>query len=382
MKAGGPAVDNLCIFRVNARSALFLSSVFCILLNGGNPMNFTDRKFPDRFVMTLSILLVVILGTAYLAAADVGQSMGGSKFIDVDGIRTRYFEGGSGEPVVLVHGGHYGMSGGAVGFMPVFPELAEHFHVYAVDKLGMGLTDNPKEDSGYSMQATTQHIYQFMKTLGLENVHLVGHSRGGLPVARIAMDHPELIKTLTLFDSNTLAPGDPKPSTSNLSPPGPPPTRESIREGLMSSRNTYHKDYVTDEYVEAQLEVALHPKIRQAAEQLDRLRKRFIERNPEKVEARPALANNSGTGWWLYEIKDSTLEMLNAGQLKTPTLVIWGYNDPSATHEMASDLFQVISKSVDQAQLHFFNQCGHSPYHEYPQEVTNIMVNFTANVKN
>ncbi len=340
-------------------------------------MNFTDRKFPDRFVMTLSILLVVILGTAYLAAADVGQSMGGSKFIDVDDIRTRYFEGGSGEPVVLVHGGHYGMSGGAVGFMPVFPELAEHFHVYAVDKLGMGLTDNPKEDSGYSMQATTQHIYQFMKTLGLENVHLVGHSRGGLPVARLAMDHPELIKTLTIFDSNTLAPGDPNPSTPNLRPPGPPPTKESIREGLMSSRNTYHKDYVTDEYVEAQLEV-----IRQAAERLDMLRKRFIERNPEKVEARPALANNSGTGWWLYEIKDSTLEMLNAGQLKTPTLVIWGYNDPSATHEMASDLFQVISKSVDQAQLHFFNQCGHSPYHEYPQEVTNIMVNFTANVKN
>jgi hypothetical protein len=31
MKAGDPAVDNLCIFRVNARSALFLSSIFYIL---------------------------------------------------------------------------------------------------------------------------------------------------------------------------------------------------------------------------------------------------------------------------------------------------------------------------------------------------------------
>ena len=86
-------------------------------------MRLSHRSFPGHFIVTLSILLVVILGTAYLAAADVGQSMGGSKFIDVDDIRTRYFEGGSGEPVVLVHGGHYGMSGGAVGFMPVFPEL-------------------------------------------------------------------------------------------------------------------------------------------------------------------------------------------------------------------------------------------------------------------
>jgi hypothetical protein len=49
-----------------------------------------------------------------------------------------------------------------------------------------------------------------------------------------------------------------------------------------------------------------------------------------------------------------------------------GYNDPSATHEMAVDLFRVISRSADQAQLHFFNRCGHSTYHEYPQELTNL----------
>jgi 2-hydroxy-6-oxo-octa-2,4-dienoate hydrolase len=344
-------------------------------------MRLPKRSFPLHFSKALNVLLVLILATAYSTAANVGQSMGDSKSVEVDGIQTRYFEGGSGEAMVLVHGGHYGMTGGAVGFMSVFPLLAKHFHVFAVDKLGMGLTDNPNEDSGYSMQATTQHIYRFMQTLSLENVHLVGHSRGGLPVARIAMDHPELIKTLTIFDSNTLAPGDPKASTPNLRPAGPPPTKESIREGLMSSPTTYQKDFVTDEYVEALLEVALHPKIRQAAERMDMLRKRFIERNPDKVEARPALANNSGTGWWLYEVKDSTLAMLDAGRLKTPTLVIWGYNDPSATHEMAEDLFQVISKSADQAQLHFFNRCGHAPYHEYPQEVTNIMVNFTANAK-
>ncbi len=111
------------------------------------------------------------------------------------------------------------------------------------------------------------------------------------------------------------------------------------------------------------------------------LRIRFIEQNPDKVAARPALANNSGTGWWLYEFKDSTLEMLDAGQLKTPTLVIWGYNDTSATHEMAANLFGVISQSSDRAQLHFFNRCGHAPYQEYPQEVADLLVSFTESVK-
>ncbi len=340
-------------------------------------MRFSYRSLPGQLAKTLSILLVVILGTAYSTAADAAQSIVGSKFVEVDGIRTRYFEGGSGEPIVLVHGGHYGMAGGAVRFMPLFPLLAEHFHVYAVDKLGMGLTDNPKEDAGYSMEATIQHIYRFMQTLGLENVHLVGHSRGALPVARIAMDHPELIQTLTIFNSNTLAPGDPKPSAPNLRALGPPPTKESIREDVR--RTTYLKDDVTDEYVDAQLEVALHPKIREAAERLELLRKRFVQKNPDKVDARPALANNSGTGWWLYEIKDSTLQMLDAGQLKTPTLVIWGYNDASATPEMAADLFRVISRSADSAQLHFFNRCGHSPYHEYPKAVTDLLVSFTGN---
>ncbi|MCZ6769492.1 MAG: hypothetical protein O7D93_09625, partial [Acidobacteria bacterium] len=55
---------------------------------------------------------------------------------------------------------------------------------------------------------------------------------------------------------------------------------------------------------------------------------------------------------------------------------IWGFNDPSATYAMGVDLFQAISTSVDRAQLHFFNRSGHSPYHEYPQEVTNVLVSF------
>ncbi|MCH7479591.1 MAG: alpha/beta hydrolase, partial [SAR324 cluster bacterium] len=89
---------------------------------------------------------------------------------------------------------------GAVGFMSVFPVLANHFHVYAVDKLGMGLTDNPKEDSGYSMQATTQHIYRFMQTLGLENVHLVGHSYGAAICLRAALTHRARLHSLTLVE--------------------------------------------------------------------------------------------------------------------------------------------------------------------------------------
>ncbi len=341
-------------------------------------MNLLRRVLLRRSVVVVVALLFLTTEKSYTA------SMGEAKYVDVDGIRTRYFEGGEGEVMVLIHGGAFGStSSSAIVWMPIFASLASHFHVYSVDKLGMGLTDNPASDSGYSMQATLDHIYRFLETLGLENLHLVGHSRGGLPVANIAVNHPEMVKTLTIFDSNTLALEDPPPHSPNLSPPGPIPTKESIRKSLMSSSSTFHKDYVTDEYVEAQLEAALEgrEKNRAVAVRFDALRKRFIERNPEKIRARPGLANNSGTGWWLYEVKDSTLKAIRAGRLSTPTLVIWGFNDPTATYAMGMDLFQLISKSVDRTQLHFFNQSGHSPYHEYPQEVTNIIVSFTGSGK-
>jgi len=340
-------------------------------------MNILRRVLLKRSVVVIVALLFLTTVKSYPA------SMGEAKYVDVDGIRTRYFEGGSGEAMVLVHGGHYGESGGAVGWMPVFPYLAAHFNVFAIDKLGMGLTDKPASDEEYTMQATVKHLHRFLETLGIDQVHLVGHSRGSLPVANIAVNHPEQVKTLTIFNSNTLAPVDPPPSAPNLSPAGPPPTKGSIRKRLLSGSSTFHKDFVTDEYVEAQFEVALkgRAKNREVAERFDALRKRFIELNPEKVQARPALANNSGTGWWMYEVKDETLAAIKTGRLKTPTLVIWGFNDPSATYAMGLELFELISNSVDQAQLHLFNQAGHSPYHEYPREVIDLMLSFIESVK-
>ena len=56
--------------------------------------------------------------------------------------------------------------------------------------------------------------------------------------------------------------------------------------------------------------------------------------------------------------------------LKTPTLINRGFNDPSGTSEpyrLGLELFEMISKSVDQAQLHFFNQAVHAPYRDHPR---------------
>ncbi len=93
--------------------------------------------------------------------------MGDAKFVDVEGARTRYFEGGQGEALVLVHGGQWPATASADGWRPIFDHLAARFRVYAFDKLGMGFTDNPKRDADYSMDAIIQHAYGFIRAVGI-----------------------------------------------------------------------------------------------------------------------------------------------------------------------------------------------------------------------
>ena len=126
------------------------------------------------------------------------------KFVDAAGVNTRYFEAGSGEPIVLVHGGQFGFYSSALDWSTVFDLLARDFHVYALDKIGQGYTDNPKHESDYVMETTVWHLRAFLAAVGIQAAHLAGHSRGGYTIARLALEDPELAKSLIIVDSGTL----------------------------------------------------------------------------------------------------------------------------------------------------------------------------------
>ena len=131
--------------------------------------------------------------------------MKNEKFVDVDGTRTRYFNEGTGEALVLIHGGNFGNDDN-VDCAENWDGFAKSFHVYAVDKIGQGYTDNPKNDD-YSIQAVVKHVYGFIQVMGLKKVHLVGHSRGGYLVTRLTREYQDMITTLTIIDSSMTAPG-------------------------------------------------------------------------------------------------------------------------------------------------------------------------------
>lgn len=305
--------------------------------------------------MRMFLLGIVAVGVTVPALLSCGvayaEGMGEVKFIDVHGYRTRYFEAGRGEALVLVHGGSLGTTVSAEDWDSIFGRLAEHFHVYAFDKLAMGETDNPRTDEEYTMKATIDHAYGFLQQIGVQTVHLAGHSRGGLPVARIAVDHPELVKTLIIFDSNTLAPEDP---STNI-------------------------DWY-EQQAASQPPRILPAKIQAVKDKMELLRSRYIEANRDKVEKDPALAIiRSPSPWWLRDTKYETLDLIRAGRLKAPTLIIWGFNDPSAPVILASHLLNLIAPVVSRTQLHVFNEGTHSVYRDHPEEAASLVVNFIKN---
>ena len=132
---------------------------------------------------------------------DPRSEIGGlkSKFVDVNGVKARYYEAGQGEPMVMVHGGFTAGSSTANVFSRNIPSLAKHFHIFAVDRLASGMSGNPTSDKQYSYQGDVDFVYDFIQTLKLGKVHLVGHSAGGAIVLYLAIEHPDIARTLTIL---------------------------------------------------------------------------------------------------------------------------------------------------------------------------------------
>jgi pimeloyl-ACP methyl ester carboxylesterase len=149
------------------------------------------------------VSLFVLIGVQVEARAEVNSdaSVGGltAKFVDVHGVRTRYYEMGQGEPMVMIHGGSMAGSCTANVFSRNIPGLGKRFHVFALDRPASGMTGNPLDDKDYNYASETEFIYEFIETLKLGPVHLVGHSASGAIAFFLAIEHPEAVKTLVII---------------------------------------------------------------------------------------------------------------------------------------------------------------------------------------
>jgi pimeloyl-ACP methyl ester carboxylesterase len=123
----------------------------------------------------------------------------GSNTVTVEGYRVRYSVEGpkDGPPVVLVHG----LGGRAEDWLNLAPYFASAgYRVYMPDLPGYGRSEQPAGFS-YSIPDQADVVVGFLDALGLKQVDLGGWSMGGWIAQRIAVEHPERVQKLMLFDS-------------------------------------------------------------------------------------------------------------------------------------------------------------------------------------
>lgn len=122
-----------------------------------------------------------------------------SRFVEGDGCRIHLRIGGSGAPLVLLHG--YPQNHAT--WHRIAPELAEHFTVIIPDLRGYGASEAPPADAesrAYSKRQMGRDILKVMDGLGYDRFNLVGHDRGARVSYRMAFDHPGRIEKLGIVE--------------------------------------------------------------------------------------------------------------------------------------------------------------------------------------
>jgi haloacetate dehalogenase len=121
------------------------------------------------------------------------------KTITVAGTQIAAVVGGSGPPVLMLHGFPQNLAMWA----RVAPTLAKQFTVVCADLRGYGDSAKPKclpDRSNYAFRAFADDQVGLMRQLGFQRFHVVGHDRGGRTGHRMALDYPDAVHTLTVMD--------------------------------------------------------------------------------------------------------------------------------------------------------------------------------------
>jgi haloacetate dehalogenase len=116
-----------------------------------------------------------------------------------NGIEIAAWRGGSGPPVLLLHG--YPQT--SLCWRKVAPRLAERFTVVVADLRGYGRSSKPPGGlchAAYAKRAMAADQVALMRSFGFERFRLVGHDRGGRVAHRLALDHPGAVERLAVLD--------------------------------------------------------------------------------------------------------------------------------------------------------------------------------------
>lgn len=275
--------------------------------------------------------------------AEVVERLPPGELLEVAGHRVHVIDRGprGAPPVVLVHG--FGAS--AYSWRKVTAELPE-LRTVALDLHGFGYTERPPGLAPYTRRGQVELVRGVLDRLGLDRVHLVGHSYGGAIALAFAARYPERLLSLTAVDSaRPDYPQDRRRAIAGLRPVTGlyirswALRRASVRRALEHS--VRDDSLVTPELVDAYLE---------------RLRIEGASRAYQGVTA-PA---------------QEAEEEVRLEEIELPVLVIWGAEDPLISLDKGR-------RAAERLPCHRFvilPETGHLPMEERPEAVAEALRGF------
>jgi len=263
-------------------------------------------------------------------------------FIMANGIKINYELSGkkSGPVVILSHS----LASSLKMWEPQVEALRSHFQVLRYDTRGHGKSETTP--APYTLELLGEDALGLLDTLGMDRVHWVGLSMGGMIGQSIALNHPERLKSLALCDTASIIPPEAQPIWDERI--------EGVRKiGMKSQLETTMERWFTPSFL------SLNPPI------LTLIKEEFL--------ATPA-EGYIGCAGAIRRL--NYLERLN--EINLPTAIIVGEDDP-ATPVSAS---QAIHEHIKNSKLVILPSTRHLSNVEQPRVFNENLVEFLMNVSN
>lgn len=261
------------------------------------------------------------------------------RFAQMSHGRTRYWEAGSGEPTMLLHGA--GWNSGCENWSLAMGPLSQRMRCLAIDCLNWGTGDIV--DQEFSFAGLVDHIREFMDVVGVPRANFIGHSMGGWLVTLLSYESPDRVDKVVNVAGGGQA-TRPLQNMVDFQVPSPERIREHYARLASASGGAFSVDELAAPYI-AKRELPGHGEafarvMRHMTDPITRQRYNTLRRLPF---------------------------------IKAPTLVIWGRDDAVNSLE---ELGKPLAQGIPGAKLVVYDNTGHAVPWEQPTRFASDVLEF------
>lgn len=264
--------------------------------------------------------------------------------LEVNGIHIYYETHGLGDPLVLV----MGLRRNAEWWYGQIPALSKHFKILVFDNRGAGRTDKPKMD--YSIRLFADDTAGLMKSLNIKRAHVLGVSMGGYIAQELAINYPEMVRSLIL--GCTSAGGE----------------RVVLMSPERLKKFTANEGLLPEQILRKDMDIYFSDK--------------FIQGSPQKIQefVEISLRYYQPPDAFMRQfaacLKHDTVNRLH--RITMPTLILAGEDDPLVPPENS----RILKESIPHAELNFFRGKRHCFFIEEAEQFNRKVISFLKSIKN